>query len=164
LLRQPNQWPVITPPRSSTSAAAPLADFLRRTCRTRFSALPVEDIVRELLLAHARPGLHKVYDLHAYEKEKADAFKLWHANLRNILEVKSPGVFWRAVSEGSEDGKLPGISPKPKSPSPSSFLHSSPFTALRSLLGNRRQKKAPTDRTRGDSSKPRLERMVVAVE
>ena len=25
---QPNHWPVITPPRSSTSAAAPLADFL----------------------------------------------------------------------------------------------------------------------------------------
>jgi hypothetical protein len=47
----------------------PFEDFvihdIRRTCRTRFSALPVEDIVRELLLAHARPGLHKVYDLHA---------------------------------------------------------------------------------------------------
>ena len=38
---------------------------IRRTCRTRFSALPVEDVVRELLLAHSRPGLRKVYDLHA---------------------------------------------------------------------------------------------------
>ena len=56
---------------------------IMRTCRTRFSALPVEDIVCELLMAHARPGLHKVYDLRAYEKEKADALKLWHANLRN---------------------------------------------------------------------------------
>ena len=89
---------------------------IRRTCRTRFSALPVEDIVRELLLAHARPGLHKVYDLHAYEKEKADALKLWHANLRNIIEVKSPSIFWRTLPDGSEDGKLPGVWQKKNSP------------------------------------------------
>jgi integrase len=67
----------------------PFEDFvihdIRRTCRTRFSALPVEDIVRELLVAHARPGLHKVYDLHAYEKEKADALKLWHVKILAIL-------------------------------------------------------------------------------
>jgi integrase len=70
----------------------PFEDFvihdIRRTCRTRFSALPVEDIVRELLLAHARPGLHKVYDLHAYEKEKADALKLWHEKLKQIVGGK----------------------------------------------------------------------------
>ena len=72
----------------------PLEDFvihdIRRTCRTRFSALPVEDIVRELLVAHARPGLHKVYDLHLYEKEKAHALKLWHEKLKDIVERKSP--------------------------------------------------------------------------
>ena len=62
---------------------------IRRTCRTRFSALPnVEDTVRELLLAHARPGLHKVYDLHAYEEEKAEALKLWHEKLKNIVGGK----------------------------------------------------------------------------
>jgi integrase len=61
---------------------------IRRTCRTRFSALPVEDIVRELLVAHARPGLHKVYDLHAYEKEKAHALKLWHEKLKQIVGRK----------------------------------------------------------------------------
>ena len=68
----------------------PFEDFIihdiRRTCRTRFSALPVEDTVRELLLAHARPGLHKVYDLHAYEKEKAHALTLWHEKLKDIVE------------------------------------------------------------------------------
>ena len=63
---------------------------IRRTCRTRFSALPVEDIVRELLVAHARTGLHKVYDLHAYEGEKAHALKLWHEKLKDILEAKPP--------------------------------------------------------------------------
>ena len=70
----------------------PFEDFviydIRRTCRTRFSALPVEDIVRELLVAHARPGLHKVYDLHLYEKEKADALKLWHEKLKHIVGGK----------------------------------------------------------------------------
>jgi hypothetical protein len=69
----------------------------------------VEDIVRGLLVAHARPGLHKVYNLHAYEKEEADALKLWHANLRNIIEVKTPGLFRRTLPDGSEDGKLPGV-------------------------------------------------------
>jgi len=72
----------------------PFEDFvihdIRRTCRTRFSALPVEDIVRELLVAHARPGLHRIYDLHLYEEEKADALKLWHTKLKDILERKSP--------------------------------------------------------------------------
>ena len=61
---------------------------IRRTCRTKFSALSVEDVVRELLLAHSRPGLHKVYDLHAYEKEKADALKLWHEKLKQIVGGK----------------------------------------------------------------------------
>jgi integrase len=61
---------------------------IRRTCRTKFSALPVEDIVRELLLAHSRPGLHKVYDLHAYENEKADALKAWHERLKHIVGGK----------------------------------------------------------------------------
>jgi integrase len=70
----------------------PFEDFvihdIRRTCRTRFSALPIEDILRELLLAHARPGLRKVYDLHLYEKEKADALKLWHEKLKHIVGGK----------------------------------------------------------------------------
>ena len=64
--------------------------MFRRTCRTRFSALPVEDHVRELLLAHARQGLHKIYDLHAYEEEKATALKLWHQKLRAMAASKPP--------------------------------------------------------------------------
>jgi integrase len=44
---------------------------LRRTARTHFSALPVPDLVRELVIAHARPGLHAVYDQHSYQDEKA---------------------------------------------------------------------------------------------
>jgi integrase len=49
---------------------------LRRTVRTHLSALPVTDTVRELVIAHARPGLHKVYDQHSYRDEKRQCLEL----------------------------------------------------------------------------------------
>ena len=61
---------------------------LRRTVRTHFSALPVQDIVRELVIAHAKPGLHKVYDQHAYLAEKRECLDLWEARLRSILSAE----------------------------------------------------------------------------
>jgi len=60
---------------------------LRRTVRTRFSALPVEDLVRELVIAHARPGLHKVYDQHSWREEKRHCLELWE---RKLLGIVSP--------------------------------------------------------------------------
>jgi integrase len=59
---------------------------LRRTMRTRLSALPIEDRVREAMIAHAPPGLHQVYDQHRYAQEKRRGFELWEARLRQILE------------------------------------------------------------------------------
>jgi len=59
---------------------------LRRTMRTRLSALPVQDLVRELVIAHAKPGLHRVYDQHAYQAEKREALELWERRLRAIIE------------------------------------------------------------------------------
>jgi integrase len=61
---------------------------LRRSMRTHLSALPVQDMVRELVIAHARPGLHKVYDLHSYEREKLECLTLWEHRLRGILSPK----------------------------------------------------------------------------
>jgi integrase len=61
---------------------------LRRTMRTHLSALPVQDLVRELVIAHARPGLHKVYDLHSYLDEKRECLTLWEQRLRGILTAK----------------------------------------------------------------------------
>lgn len=61
---------------------------IRRSMRTGLSALPVPDLVRELVIAHTKPGLHKVYDLHAYEAEKRDALELWTARLRSIVTGK----------------------------------------------------------------------------
>jgi integrase len=58
---------------------------IRRTMRTGLSALPVPDLVRELVIAHTKPGLHKVYDQHAYIDEKRHALELWAGRLRDIV-------------------------------------------------------------------------------
>jgi integrase len=65
---------------------------VRRSVRTGLSALPVPDLVRELVIAHTKPGLHKVYDLHAYEQEKRHALELWAARLRSIVTPPSANV------------------------------------------------------------------------
>ena len=59
---------------------------IRRTMRTGLSALPVVDLVRELVIAHTKPGLHKVYDQHAYLEEKRRALDLWAARLHGIVD------------------------------------------------------------------------------
>ncbi len=59
---------------------------LRRTMRTHLSALPVEDMVRELVIAHAKTGLHKVYDQHVYQDEKRHCLDLYEKRLKGIVE------------------------------------------------------------------------------
>jgi integrase len=59
---------------------------LRRSMRTHLSALPVQDLVRELVIAHAKPGLHRVYDQHAYQDEKRRCLDLWEKRLLSITE------------------------------------------------------------------------------
>jgi integrase len=65
---------------------------LRRSMRTHLSALPLQDMVRELIIAHARPGLHKVYDQHNYRSEKRECLELWAARLKGIVEPPPPNV------------------------------------------------------------------------
>jgi len=69
---------------------AQLAPFvihdIRRTMRSNLSALPVPDLVRELVIGHAKPGLHKVYDQYAYLAERRHALELWAQRLRSIVE------------------------------------------------------------------------------
>jgi len=45
----------------------------------------VPDLVRELVIAHSKPGLHKVYDQFAYLDEKRAALTAWEARLRSIV-------------------------------------------------------------------------------
>jgi integrase len=73
---------------------------LRRTMRTGLSALPVPDLVRELVIAHTKPGLHKVYDQFAYLGEKRQALDLWAGRLRDIVEPPAANVVKFARVEG----------------------------------------------------------------
>jgi integrase len=65
---------------------------VRRTMRTGLSALPIPDLVRELVVAHTKPGLHKVYDQHAYQNEKLHALTLWAGRLRSIVQPPPANV------------------------------------------------------------------------
>jgi len=65
---------------------------IRRTMRTHLSALPIPDLVRELVIGHTKPGLHKVYDQHAYLDEKRHALELWQARLRDIVKPAPANV------------------------------------------------------------------------
>ena len=60
--------------------------------RTHLSALPVQDLVRELVIAHAKPGLHKVYDQHAYQDDKRSCLEFWAPRLMPIVEPPSVEV------------------------------------------------------------------------
>jgi len=65
---------------------------LRRTARSHFSALPVQEIVRELILAHAQKGLSKVYDHYLYLDEKRRCLELWEKRLLSIIEAPPSNV------------------------------------------------------------------------
>jgi integrase len=66
---------------------------VRRTMRTGLSAIPgISDLVRELVIGHAKPGLHKVYDQHAYLDEKRHALEAWEARLRSIVSPPPANV------------------------------------------------------------------------
>jgi integrase len=72
---------------------------IRRTMRTGLSALPVPDLVRELVIGHTQKGLHRVYDLHAYADEKRHALELWAARLRDIVTPPPPNVVHMAKAQ-----------------------------------------------------------------
>jgi len=59
---------------------------IRRTVRTKLSALRIPEEVREAVLAHARPGIKGHYDHHQYLDEKRDALTQWAAKLQGIVE------------------------------------------------------------------------------
>jgi integrase len=65
---------------------------IRRTVRTGLSALPVSDLVRELVIGHTKPGLHKVYDQYSYLNEKRYCLELWAARLRDIVQPPPENV------------------------------------------------------------------------
>jgi integrase len=60
---------------------------VRRTVRTRLSALEIPAIVAERVIGHELPELIAVYDVHAYEAEKRAALDKWAGELRRILKI-----------------------------------------------------------------------------
>jgi hypothetical protein len=58
---------------------------LRRVVRSNLSALGIPEHVAELAVGHARKGIQRVYDRHAYEVEIRDALEAWNARLREIV-------------------------------------------------------------------------------
>jgi integrase len=66
---------------------------IRRTMRTGLSAIPnITDLVRELVIGHTKPELHKVYDQHAYQAEKRQALDAWAKRLRGIVAGDASNV------------------------------------------------------------------------
>jgi integrase len=59
---------------------------LRRTMRSHLSALPVQQVVRERVIAHAKRGLEKNYDQYEYQAEKRLCLELWEKRLLSIVE------------------------------------------------------------------------------
>lgn len=58
---------------------------LRRTMRSHLSKLPIEEHVRELMIAHKRKGIAGVYDQADYLDEKRAGFELWCARLATVV-------------------------------------------------------------------------------
>jgi integrase len=58
---------------------------LRRSARTRISAIPAEEHVREALLAHGRRGIQAHYDQYKYRAEKRRLLGQWERRLQRIV-------------------------------------------------------------------------------
>jgi integrase len=58
---------------------------LRRTVRTRLAALRIPDNISELVIGHAKKGLARVYDQHAYLEEIREALTAWNVALTAIV-------------------------------------------------------------------------------
>jgi integrase len=65
---------------------------LRRTMRSRLSALQVPDVIAELILGHAKRGLQRVYDQYKYGDEMRQALEKWAARLRTIVNPPPANV------------------------------------------------------------------------
>ena len=65
---------------------------LRRTARTGMARLGVPEIVSERVLNHQPQGLGKIYNVHEYLDEKAEALARWAQEVTNIIEPPPENV------------------------------------------------------------------------
>jgi integrase len=64
---------------------------LRRVVRTKMAALSIRDNVAKMCVGHAKRGLERVYNQHAYTEEMREAFERWAAELRRITQREPRG-------------------------------------------------------------------------
>ena len=62
---------------------------VRRTVRTRFSELGVEEFIGERVLGHKLEGMLSVYNKHDYLPEKRKALEIWESRLRKIVGLET---------------------------------------------------------------------------
>ncbi len=74
---------------------------VRRTVRTRLSALRVQDHIAEQVIGHGRRGIARVYDQHKFEVEKREALDKWQALLRSIVAPPPSNVVALRSGEGA---------------------------------------------------------------
>lgn len=63
---------------------------VRRTVRTRLSALRVNSDVAEMVIGHGKTGLRRVYDQHEFEPEMREALDRWANSLLKIVKPAKP--------------------------------------------------------------------------
>lgn len=72
-----------------SDSAAKLPDWVfhdvRRTVRTRLSALRVNADVAEMVIGHGKKGLRRVYDQHEFEPEMREALEKWASALKAMV-------------------------------------------------------------------------------
>ena len=65
---------------------------LRRTVRTRLSALKVDHRIAEMVTGDGKKGLDRVYDQHKFLDEMRDALELWAGKIRDLTEPPPKNV------------------------------------------------------------------------
>jgi len=63
---------------------------LRRTLRTRFAEMGINDLVAERVLGHKLQGMMAVYNQHSYDTEKRQALLRWENRLMEIVDLQAP--------------------------------------------------------------------------
>jgi integrase len=65
---------------------------VRRSVRTKLSALRVQTEIAEMVIGHGKKGLARIYDQHHFEPEMRHALELWASELRSIVEPPPENV------------------------------------------------------------------------
>lgn len=60
---------------------------LRRTARTKFAQLKINDVIAERILNHSLHGITKVYNHHDYLEEMQEALTIWEKYIMRIISM-----------------------------------------------------------------------------